>query len=204
MAVVPEAITAPLPLLWAGTDCRPLIIRPVRGDDADLLGAFYAALTPASRLNRFHVGIKELPRRWLHALSHPAADDELVLLAIAEQDGRAACIGEARYALDTESARGRDFAVAVADGWQGHGLGGRLLDALLQQAARRGVDQLHGDVLRDNLPMVGLARRKGFSVATHPADARLLRVVRELSAPGPATPLVTAAQQRAGGVHAAF
>lgn len=203
MAALPEGEAAPLPLLWAGTDCRPLIIRPIRGDDADLLGAFYAALTPASRLNRFHVGIKELPPRWLQALSHPDADDELALLAIAEQDGRAVCIGEARYALDTESARGRDFAVAVADGWQGHGLGGRLLDALLQHAARRGVDQLHGDVLRDNLPMVGLARRKGFSVATHPADARLLRVVRELWASWPAPAPVTA-PQRAGGLRAAY
>ena len=186
MAAALDSLAAPRPLLWAGTDCRPLVIRAIGSDDADLLGAFYTALTPASRLNRFHVGIKELPPRWLQALTHPDPDDELALLAVAEQDGRAACIGEARYALDTETARGRDFAVAVADGWQGHGLGGRLLDALLQHATQRGIDQLHGDVLRDNLPMVALARRKGFAVATHPADARLLRVVRGLQPSWPA------------------
>lgn len=201
MAAAVEGVAAPLPLLWAGTDCRPLIIRPIRGDDADLLGAFYSALTPASRLNRFHVGIKELPPRWLQALSHPDPDDELVLLAVAEQDGRAVCIGEARYALDTESARGRDFAVAVADGWQGHGLGGRLLDALLQHATRCGVDQLHGDVLRDNPAMVALARRKGFVVASHPADARLLRVVRELPPRLPAL-APSATPLRSNGQHA--
>jgi hypothetical protein len=35
-------------------------------------------------------------------------------------------------------------------------------------------------VLRDNLPMIELARGLGYSLRRHPADARLLRAERVL------------------------
>jgi GNAT superfamily N-acetyltransferase len=52
-----------------------------------------------------------------------------------------------------------DIAVLVEDGWQGHGLGGRLSRALSRLAIARGITTLHADVLASNQAAVGLIRR---------------------------------------------
>jgi [ribosomal protein S18]-alanine N-acetyltransferase len=52
--------------------------------------------------------------------------------------------------------------IAVVPTEQGHGLGGRLLDALLAEAARRGVRQVHLEVRADNAAAQRLYERAGF------------------------------------------
>jgi ribosomal-protein-alanine acetyltransferase len=52
--------------------------------------------------------------------------------------------------------------MAVAPSHQGKGLGGMLLDALLTQAWRRGVDEVFLDVRADNNIAKGLYERAGF------------------------------------------
>lgn len=153
-------------------------IRPVEADDAAEVARFVRELSPLSKQRRFHAGIRELSPDLLLRFTRPRLDQECVLLAMAIEDGDEVCIGEARYALADDGAQGHEFALAVADRWQGRGIGRRLLCALRAQADRRGIDRLHGDVLRDNLPMLALASRLGFTVRRHPADPRLLRVVR--------------------------
>lgn len=39
-------------------------------------------------------------------------------------------------------------------------------------------EMVSGDVMRDNLPMLALARKLGFVVHRHPDDATLVRVIR--------------------------
>ena len=68
-----------------------------------------------------------------------------------------------------------DFAVAVADDWQGVGLGSTLIDRMLAAARRRGIVRLDGEVLAVNRPMLGLLRGRGFALRTDPQDARLVR-----------------------------
>jgi hypothetical protein len=55
-----------------------------------------------------------------------------------------------------------------------------MLRGLDRHAARHGVHCLYGDVLRDNLPMIELARSLDYRVGRHPDDARLVRVQRVL------------------------
>jgi acetyltransferase len=86
-----------------------------------------------------------------------------------------------------------EFALAVADAWQGQGLAGRLLRRLCDHASRRGLRSLFGDVLHDNLPMLRLARRQGFAIRMHPVDPRLRRVTRQLDAFGSADGMVVPA-----------
>jgi acetyltransferase len=160
---------------------RPgLSIRPVRPHDAPLLGAFFSALSPHSRRRRFHIGIHEVPASWLERFTHPDACDELALLAVADAAGAEVCVGEARYALVEGEPRRREFALAVADAWQGQGVGRGLLERLTRGADERGVGGLFGDVLRDNLPMLGLAQDLGYRLQRHPSDPTLLRVAMDL------------------------
>jgi GNAT superfamily N-acetyltransferase len=115
-------------------------------------------------------------------MTHPDACRELALVALAWQDGRDVCVAEARYVVSDDLVEGREFALAVADEWQGRGIGKTLLLRLGSHAAHHGVERLVGDVLRDNLAMIELARSLGYAVRSHPADARLVRVERRFGA----------------------
>ena len=76
---------------------------------------------------------------------------------------RETLIAEARYArlADRMSA---EFAIAVAEGWQGLGLASLLLNKLICRAASAGITHLVGETLASNARMIALARRAGFSV----------------------------------------
>lgn len=156
-------------------------VRKIRPHDAQLLGAFFAALSPESRRRRFHFGLGEVPQAWLERFTRPDAQGELGLVAVAMQVGREVCIGEVRYAPAEGAPAVREFALVIADAWQGTGLGRGLLERLTRHAARHGVTSLHGDVQRDNLPMLGLARALGHRTIEHPSDATLRRVVIDAS-----------------------
>ncbi|MCG3189059.1 MAG: hypothetical protein LKCHEGNO_01302 [Burkholderiaceae bacterium] len=172
-----------LPAVWTGTNGRAAVLRALEPGDDGLLGDFVRKLSPASRYQRFHVGVRELPAPWLDLLTRVDPAREFALIALASDGERAACVAEARYALDPDHDDAREFALAVADGWHGQGLGVELLQRLLAHAHARGVERLFGEVLRTNTAMLRLANRSGFRVATHPADARLLRVTQQLRSP---------------------
>jgi acetyltransferase len=76
-----------------------------------------------------------------------------------------------------------EFAVTVADIWQGAGLASRLLRALIQGAGTRGLTRMEGFVLAENTRMLGLVRRLGFTVQTDPDDATVMIVRLDLTAP---------------------
>jgi len=151
-------------------------IRRVQASDGVLIDEFVRGLSPASRQRRFHAGVREVPPQWLHRMTHPDPSRELALVALARQAGRDICVAEARYVLSDDIAEGREFALVVADSWQGRGIGKTLLLSLGCHAARHAVQRLVGDVLHDNLPMIELARGLGYAVRRHPADPRLVRV----------------------------
>jgi acetyltransferase len=180
----PEAIVLAEPM----SDRRRggLRIRGVQANDDVLIDEFVRNLSAASRQRRFHAGIREVPPQWLQRMTHPEACCELALVALACHDDREICVAEARYVLSDDIGEGREFALAVADAWQGRGLGKTLLLRLGSHAARHGVERLVGDVLRDNLAMIELARGLGYAVRSHPADARLVRVERSFGAALPA------------------
>lgn len=171
--------------LWSTPGARPVLIRPLVAADAPLLAAFVGSLAPASRYQRFQMGLSELSGPLLERLMNYDAARELALLATAFVDGRTVAVGEARYALVDAAPGAREFALVVADPLRRRGLGARLLRRLVEHAARTGVARLYGDVLVDNAAMLGLGRHLGFAIRRHPSDARLLRVQRNLNDPAP-------------------
>jgi acetyltransferase len=184
--VLPEA-NAAAPVRRLHDRRRPAVrIRRVRADDDTMVADFIRNLSPSSRLRRFHAGIRELMPEWLQRMTHPDLTRELALVAVVREGEREICVAEARYVLSDDVGVGREFALVVADAWQGRGLGKTLLLHLGCHAARHGVERLVGDVLRDNLAMIDLVRGVGYDVRSHPADPRLLRVERSFGATVPA------------------
>ncbi len=84
---------------------------------------------------------------------------------------------EAHGGKDSASA---EFAIVVADGWEGQGIAARLLRDLISAADIAGLARLEGLVLRDNRRMLRFAHALGFGSSVDPADHTVARVVRAL------------------------
>jgi ribosomal protein S18 acetylase RimI-like enzyme len=76
--------------------------------------------------------------------------------------GDGAVVGNATLAIAAHGVA--DLAMAVADGWRGTGVGGRLLDALVNAARDAGAHKVTLEVWPHNSPAVGLYRSRGFEL----------------------------------------
>lgn len=151
-------------------DGRTVRVRPVRPHDAAAEQAFVVALSPLTRYRRFHLGLSELPAALLRSFTH--VDQSAHVALVAESAGL--IVADARYVRDSTGRTG-EFAIAVADTWQGTGLGRGLMQRLLATARRSGLERLCGGVLADNEPMLAVMRRLGARLAADPEDQTLLR-----------------------------
>jgi acetyltransferase len=102
-------------------------------------------------------------------------DRELALVALHPERHEFIAVG--RYAPNPDGTTA-EFALTVADAWQGKGLGRALLEQLCQAARDAGYAALHGYILADNRDMLDLARRLGFKDSGH--DGNAVVVVRDL------------------------
>ena len=176
-------------------DGRPLLIRPLAAKDAELLQDFVSGLSVASRYQRFQGAIRELSPDLLKRLLEVDYGRSMAFAAVLYERGHRRIIGEARYAPAIDASGAVDFALAVSDGWQRHGIGRMLFERLLKYAERQGIDRIQGDVLHGNTAMLALARQFGFSARLHPDGAWLTRVERALGAQRGSTQASTASFQ---------
>jgi acetyltransferase len=150
-------------------------IRPIRPEDAELELAFFAGLSERSRYHRFMQHLPELPPRMLARFTQLDYDRELALVALHPQQGNFIAVG--RYAPNADGTTA-EFALTVADAWQGKGLGSALLEELCRAAREAGYEALYGYILPDNVDMLQLANRLGFHEAAR--EAAEVVVVRRL------------------------
>jgi acetyltransferase len=157
---------------WTLADGTVLTLRPILPQDAAIETCFVQALSVESRYARFLSGGRVTPEtvRAFTAVDH---DRHLAIVVTTWRDGEEELVADGRYVREGDSA---EFAVVVADDWQGKGIGRRLIAALIRTARARGVRVLTGDVLSENRRMLGIVRDVGFAVRTNLEDPRLQRV----------------------------
>lgn len=142
-------------------DGSEVVVRAIVPDDASLLQAFVRRLSARSRRFRFFVALAELSAAQLDRFVNVDSARDLALVALSERPEGNLIVAEARYALAHEGDNA-EFAIAVADNFQGRGLGRLLVGRLLATAWRRGVRRLFGYIKSDNRAMLALATRIGF------------------------------------------
>jgi acetyltransferase len=154
-----------------GTQVR---IRPIRPEDVRMEQEFVKALSPESRYMRFMNTIREVSPAQLVRLTQIDYDREMAYVATIDADGAEKEVGVVRYATspDGESC---DFAIVVADDWQGKGLARRLMGTLIDTARSAGLRYMHGDFLSENTRMLAFVASLGFVLSTHPDDPGLKR-----------------------------
>jgi acetyl coenzyme A synthetase (ADP forming)-like protein len=148
-------------------------IRPVVAEDAPGLLTFFRGLSPQSRARRFFsaatdVFLEEEARRQAGV----DGGRTFGLLALAGLEERV--VGHALYVV-VEAGDRAEIGIAVADDYQGRGLGTILLGQLAGAAEARGIRVLEARTLPDNHPMLEVFRASGFPVEVRP-DRGLIHV----------------------------
>lgn len=154
-------------------DGSRVTIRPTLPQDVELQRDFFRTLSAESRYCRFMTRLTELPEAMAQRFAGIDYHSHLALLAEVFEDGRQTMIGEARYIVDPCDPTAGEFAIAVADVWQFHGLARVLLDRLERQAAASGIRRMVADTLLANRAMIGLAVHAGYAVRASREDAML-------------------------------
>lgn len=148
-------------------DGRQLWLRPIQSEDEPALQAHFGRLDPEESRMRFFV-----PRR---TLDHITAArfcqldyDREMALVLTEPGPAGTRPIHGVASLNAEPGLTRaEFAIVINREMTGMGLGILLLRRLLDYAQRRGLEEVHGEVLRENRPMLKLCKILGFTQSPH-------------------------------------
>jgi len=143
-------------------DARRVRVRPICPEDAGREQRFFERLSERSRYQRFMQYLKQLPPRMLARFTQLDYDRELALVALWHDE----IVAVGRYVPNPDGTTA-EFALAVADDWQGRGLGHALLERLCKAARAAGYTELVGHILEANRDMLELAAHLGFVERTH-------------------------------------
>ncbi len=167
-AAYPESLTTS----WDLGLNHSITVRPIRPEDADIEVEFARRLSPTSRYNRFLGGGVGLTPEMLQKFVHIDFSRDMALIATVTLEDAETAIGVARYSRLADGTS-CEFAIVIADLWQGCGLGRRLLGKLIDSARGHGIRKIVGVVLSANASMLHLARSLGFRVERHPEGGEL-------------------------------
>jgi acetyltransferase len=175
---VPDAPAVPddLPLAWNDPDGTRFLVRPIAPGDFERVRTFQDELSFGTRYFRFGRGDFRYADEQLRGLCSPDPAQREHLVALAGEDGaEQPMAGSARYIVSDDGQEG-EFTIVVLDRWQGHGLGRRLMRALIARARCRGLRRLHGQILGSNRRMLEFVERLGFALEPESRSQPIRRV----------------------------
>ncbi len=161
-------------------DGAEITLRPIRPEDAEMEQAFVKSLSEDTRYFRFMDALRELPRSLLVRFTQLDYQREMAIIALAGTGDAEQQVAVARYTTNPDG-ESCEFAVVIADAWQGKGLGTILMRYLMQIAGSRGLKIMEGEVLGTNPNMLHLMASLGFASKTSPEDPAIRLVSATLS-----------------------
>jgi acetyltransferase len=163
-------------------------IRPIHPDDATMLKKLVSELSPQSRYFRFVSSMAELPPAMLARFTLIDYDREMALVAVikertADAEGEITeterIVGVSRYVTNPDQSS-CEFALVVADDFNGKGLGSRLMESIMDVAREKGLSEIEGLVLANNTGMLKLMRGLGYQVKSYQDDPDFKLVTHSL------------------------
>lgn len=155
-------------------------IRQIRPSDGPALERFYAALSDESRALRFFAprrGISREESRGFCATDHAHREG---FVAVAPDLGNGENI-VGHVCVEPAERGAVELAVAVADAYQGLGIGRRLSVAAVNWARKRGFPAVTMTVLNHNAAMHSLVRALGLPTRTRPAGCDATAITAPLA-----------------------
>jgi len=159
---------------WKMKDGTSVTIRPIRPEDEPLLVKFHRSLSEQSVYMRYFHMIalsQRIAHERLTRICYLDYDRELALVAELDEEksGAQEILGVGRLARvhGTDEAQ---FAVLVADPYQGKGLGTELVRRLLEVGRKEKVQRITAEILPDNFAMQKVCERLGFRLEHLPEE----------------------------------
>jgi len=147
---------------WLEVGGEKLLLRPIRPEDEPQHRVFLDSCDTKDIRFRFFGLVRQFSHTQLARFSQIDYNREMAFIATREStDGGAETVGVVRAITDPDNERA-EFAIIVGSDFKGRGLGHALLDKMVRYCEGRGTGELVGEVLAENAPMLGLAKRFGF------------------------------------------
>ncbi|MEM3626923.1 MAG: bifunctional acetate--CoA ligase family protein/GNAT family N-acetyltransferase [Candidatus Bathyarchaeia archaeon] len=157
-------------------DGTSVILRPIKPEDEPLLHELVKSLSEETMRFRFFQIIKDLPHETLTRYCNLDYDREIAIVAELQKESRK-LIGFSLLASEPIGKSG-EFAVVVADQWQGFGLGSKLVDYTIEIARDMKLESIYGYVMSGNLKMINLCTKKGFKMESF--DKEIIKATLKL------------------------
>ena len=179
----PRFAVAPYPTeqeaRFALRDGTLAFVRPVRPDDEDTYRAFFQSIPPDDLRLRFFAPMHDFSHAFLARLTQ--VDYARVYAVAAFDDVSKVMLGGVRLVMDADGRSG-EYAILVAPGLKGKGLGHALMARMIAAARTAGLAEIEGYVLAENEPMLRMCRGLGFSLKHDPHERGVIRVTLVLGA----------------------
>jgi GNAT superfamily N-acetyltransferase len=161
---------------WTTRDGIEMELRPIHVDDADLLMSFVKHLSFGTRYFRYGRGNFELRDEEVQSVCQPDPERCVHLLVLSRKATNQAVVGSGRIVYEAGETS-CELGMSVTDSWQRHGVGRRLLEALIETARRKGQTQMWASVLATNRAMIAFLLRRGFLVSDD-RDGMAIKIAR--------------------------
>jgi acetyltransferase len=155
---------------WKLRDRTAVTIRPIRPEDEPLMVAFHQTLSEESVHFRYFSFLKlegRIAHERLRRICFIDPDREMALVVERRNGSEREILGVGRLTRLRDENEA-EFAILISDKWQGHGLGTRLLELLVQIGRAEGLSGIMAHILPENSAMQHVAKKAGFALRFEP------------------------------------
>ncbi len=155
------------------TDKTPITVRPIRPEDEPQMVKFHQGLSDQSVHFRYFGSLSVETRTAHERLVRTCFNDydrEIALVAEhKKKDGSSEIIGIGRL-IKAHGLNEAEFAIVIADAWQGKGIGTELLQLLVRAGRAEKLRRISGKILAENTRMLEVSRGIGFELQWRPTQ----------------------------------
>ena len=159
MPLLPEKLVC-RGFMW---DKTPVTLRCIRPEDADSLCGMFQDCSRRSLYLRFERHLDKVPLDQVVQLCSVDHNCEVAVVAEIEQGETRKVIGLGQLSADP-SYVSAEYAVLVADPWQGRGLGSLFTDFCLDIASKLGIKRVVGEFSPSNVRIIRILQSRGFDL----------------------------------------
>lgn len=142
-------------------DRTHVLLRPIKPEDEPMWHAMLASCSKESLWFRFQYVFKETTHRMASRFCFNDYDREMAIVAEVTANDRRQLIGVGRLIADADH-QNAEYAVLVADDYQGIGLGSMLTDYCLEICETWGIKQVMAAIAPSNQRMLDVFNHRGF------------------------------------------
>lgn len=135
-------------------------LRPIHPSDGDSAADFKKRLSKKSIYDRFLGYNPAISSKLIKRLTEIDYEKEMAIVAEVSTEKGKEIIAVARIA--PENAENVEFAIIIADEWQGRGLGSILTDEMIEVAKDLGFEKIYALVFTKNKGMLNLLKKRNF------------------------------------------